>query len=511
MKDFATGFDRMHTETVSQIGRNLGPAWKEHSGTPESDRASQSATAGGDVLTSCKSGRLQDELCRVIDEAQHMLVICSFLLASGPLSDAIERASRRNVRVYVLLASETRLKQEPNEGEFEAKCRTQHEDMLSRLAGAALFRSSEQFHAKIVLADPQDEGISAGILLTANLTDEALMRNEELAVRLKKEEISEAFSTLRYALWEMAEHETFEGQFRPIKPLGSVTLGQSGTSILSTISGEKQELMNASLEMIERAGSRIVISSFGWDANSAIVNALSRRAKEGVEVTVLCRRRASAMPALLDLAKAGATVFGFKWLHAKAIWTDSDEGLVMSANFQKHGMERGFELGVRLTDTRLEELERALMTWTAGGCWRLFPEATLEDSDEKLILWSQNKLEEVEVRASLEKKLPPLNARSADALDVRPESFPEPEEICRKIFYLWQVRAPRLSKKAKPLKLEKDTGKRDSNLSSDEVRLFREPNDRRVVAINDPSQIELARLIKNSGNADAIVVSERKS
>lgn len=68
-----------------------------------------------------------------------------------------------------------------------------------------------------------------------------------------------------------------------------------------------------------------------------------------------------------------------------------------------------------------------------------------------------------------------------------------------------------MSKKAKPVKLEKDTGKRDSNLSSDEVRLFREPNGRRVVAINDPSQIEPARLIKNSGNADAIVVSERKS
>ena len=62
----------------------------------------------------------------------------------------------------------------------------QHQDMLNRLGGFALFRSAPHFHAKFVLSDPGKRD-GAGLLLTANLTKEALERNQELAVELTHE------------------------------------------------------------------------------------------------------------------------------------------------------------------------------------------------------------------------------------------------------------------------------------------------------------------------------------
>ena len=117
----------------------------------------------------------------LLADAQEKVVLSSFLLADKGVEDAIFEAAKRGVRVYILIASEARLGREDGEGEFDKRVLAQHKAMLERLGGYALFRSASHFHAKVVIADPDTR--PAGILLTANLTREALERNEELAVR----------------------------------------------------------------------------------------------------------------------------------------------------------------------------------------------------------------------------------------------------------------------------------------------------------------------------------------
>ena len=147
-------------------------------------------------------------IVKLLATAKRMAVVSSFLLADREIEDAILEAARRGVRVYALLASEARLDREPGDGEFERRVLAEHQDMLRRLGGYVLIRSAPHFHAKLVLVDPHAS--PAGLLLTANLTREALERNEELAVELTPQDVAEAAEVVRWALWENAEHELVE-------------------------------------------------------------------------------------------------------------------------------------------------------------------------------------------------------------------------------------------------------------------------------------------------------------
>ena len=86
-----------------------------------------------------------------------------------------------------------------------------------------MIHSSNNFHAKIILCDPNTE--PRGMLLTANLTHEALGRNQELSVHLTKNEIIENMKILRWAFWEYAENEIIDnkGTFYAYRPLNEIT------------------------------------------------------------------------------------------------------------------------------------------------------------------------------------------------------------------------------------------------------------------------------------------------
>ncbi|TOM07229.1 hypothetical protein CGH84_24310, partial [Vibrio parahaemolyticus] len=67
------------------------------------------------------------------------------------------------------------------------------------------------------------------------------------------------------------------------------------------------------------------------------------------------------------MVEAGAKVFGFKWLHAKAIWNEHNHGMIMSANLQEHGLDTGFELGVLLNGDRAKQLKECLVALSANS------------------------------------------------------------------------------------------------------------------------------------------------
>ena len=443
MKDSNDTSIRQHSRVVDQRDHRLPPTWIPR----PAERISQSES-GRAVHVSGRNRLLARRVVGILAEAKEKVVLASYLLADHEVENAVLAAARRKVRVYILLASEARLDEDAADGEFEKATRVQHQEMLARLGGYALFRSAPHFHAKFVLADPGN-GNGVGIVLTANLTREALERNQELAVSLTGKEVDEAFALARWAFWEYAQHELVDpkDRFRAVKPLGSVTHPGPSPGVRATTPKSKG-LRDEAARLVEAASRELVVANFGWAEDDEILEFLRVRASEGLAVTVLARVRASQVPALVALAESGAQVFGFKWLHAKALCADGAEALVMSANLQPDGLDHGFELGVRLNGKRAEEVRTRLNEWSKAARWELLASPTLGGVLGEVLVWQKNRLREMTVKAERPIDLGVVDAESADARGDampwhrRPLPSGELPEPAHKIVYAWRAQAP---------------------------------------------------------------------
>lgn len=298
-----------------------------------------------------------DRILDLINRAEQIVVISSFLIADKHIEDAIVAQASKGVRVYILTAASMRLQQEVN-NEFDEKARGLHVTMLKRLSEHALIRSSDRIHAKVVLADPGSN--PAGMLLTANLTTDALRRNQELFVDLEKDEVVEANNILRYVFWEQADHEMLgPDRLTDCRPLGKAKPVRT-QKILQTTQ-DHRSIQDEAMRILEDPKS-VTVSSFGWDMDSTVVKKLCDLSKNGTKVTVITRNRKSTIPVMENMKKAGITIIGFKWLHAKAIVSDSSV-MVMSANLDRYGLKDAFELGIRLEGRRAELVSEELQRY----------------------------------------------------------------------------------------------------------------------------------------------------
>ena len=487
---------------VDQRRYGLPPTWIE--------RPMQSYTLrkrGRYTYISGKRRELSNRILRLMNYAERMIVLSSFLLADQQIEDAVIEAAKRKVRVYILLASETRLDIEHTDDEFETAMFEQHQNMLNRLGGYALFRSAPNFHAKFVLTDPNYYG--TGLLLTANLTKEALERNQELGVELTHTEVKETFALARWAFWEYAEHELIDpkNNFRSIKPLGSVTHPTPAVHILGTTSKFVQ-LREEATRLIELAQKEILVASFGWEKDHEVVKYLCTRACEGLQVTVLARLRESQMPALLTLAESGARVLGFKWLHAKVLCADRDSALVMSANLQRDGLDRGFELGVKLNRARAHEVHDRLLGWSSTASWELVANPVIGDILGGARIWCDDQFFDISVKDKIHVNLRTVIADSADKLEdaASPElpSVGKLPMLAHEVEYEWQVIPPVLAVNSKSVFRSSN----DKKVKRVEYvpPVFDEPSGRRVVAIDSPKDIDRARQVANELNAKVLVL-----
>lgn len=503
MKTTVDTWTKKSTRLIDQRDHRMPPTWisrqREYAGQGE---------LGSAVHISGRGGKLTERVTALLASARQKAVVSSFLIADLEVEVAILEAARRGVRVYVMFASEARLDREPGDGEFDRRVLGEHKDMLGRLGGHALIRSAPHFHAKLVLIDPETS--PAGLLLTSNLTSEALRRNEELAVVLRPEEVKEAAELLRWAMWEGAEHELVEpGNFRAVKPLGSVDHPAPLPNVLATTSSATL-LREEAVDLIDSASGELIVASYGWAADHPVVERLCARAREGLALTVLARVRPRTMPPLVALAEAGARVLGFKWLHAKALWADSNRALVMSANLEKDGLDAGFELGVRLEGERAEEVRTRLDNWSSQAGWELLPAPVLGDLKGAVRVWHRGNLIDLEVKPRLPVDLGSVTAASAhDLKEPTPElprsnGLPQPahELECR-----WLVRPPGLHSKAR--EVMRPASDKKGKPTPYKPPVFKEPGRKLVVAVQSPEEIPDARRLAEEIGAAAVVVRAR--
>jgi cardiolipin synthase len=503
-------FQRKMTVETDHRTEPLGPGWVP---TRSPGPAPEQWTQG-----ICPSGRgrvAASAVVQAIRNARSMVLLSSFLLSDKEIENALLEvaSSSRGVRVYILNAAEARLEKDPPEdSEFDRKTYEAHKALLNRLAGHVLFRTAKSFHAKVVLADPPT---GEGYLLTANLTSEALERNEELAVRLTADECAQVRDWLGHAFWEGAEHEMVTpGALEAVRASGWMPRPVSQGNVLATAPGHTG-LREALLALVDGARSQLVVTSFGWSKDHPVVQRIIQRARQGLKVTVLARIRPVAMPALLALREAGATVLGFSWLHAKAAWSDAGEAIVTSANLEPHGLDDGFELGIRLKGTRAGAVASLLAAWASGAKARLETGLTVGAVLGPVELWRGGKtFEKLVVEAVREMDHGRVIAESATRLEAPAPKAPDPEAGKRfqRTVQRWTIEAPMLDPKARPLlrevdaEDEKQDGKgRKKKQIPHEPPLFREATGRIVVAVQQAEQIDAALSYGRVHGATAVV------
>lgn len=339
---------------------------------------------GGRLHVAHRDGRLCDAVRGLVDRAEQVVVLGSFLLAYRELLESIRAAARRGVRVYILTASEKHLDRDPD-GEVEADRITEHRELLDALAEVALLRSAPGFHAKVILIDPHTR--PRGLLLTANLVHSDLTINDEAAVELTRDEVTDCFATLRYAFWELAEHELREpGLLQAVSPAGVAAPPVLGGKLLLTTAASD----GISERLVERIGrvSQVVLSNFTFHADHPVVAALCAAAEVGKEVTVLVRpseRTARSLPAHLALLRSGAVVRGTDRMHAKLVSFGGTRAILHSSNLASYPDTSVFELGVEVHGARARAVDDVLRTWAAFAPWTLCDELQGERTAVRIV------------------------------------------------------------------------------------------------------------------------------
>ena len=294
-------------------------------------------------------------VCDCIDEAEEMVCITTFLLADRKVVDAVKSAANRGARIYLLIASENTLeKNYESEDDFSKKCIDSHIMLLDELSGKIFIRSAPSNHAKFVFIDPYTNN-AKGYITTGNFTDEGIGgRNEEMHYALEKKEVDVLANYFKHAFWNCAKHEMRSRQFVPAeKMMIPVDLPTKTTqSIVTSLDGNKS-LHDACLNIVRKASKSLVVSAFGFDKDNDIVQEIAKKAKEGVKVTILSRMRPKNNDALESLCKAGATVYGFRYLHAKCIIANGSKAIMMTANFEDVSFYKSFEVGALITEKKI--------------------------------------------------------------------------------------------------------------------------------------------------------------
>lgn len=502
---------------------------------PLFEAASHPLTRCGDIgaglWQSDDGGALEDRLVELVDGAEQLVCLCTFLFALPCLDEALRRAAQRGVRVYVLTASGNRLDAELRvDDEFGAKTRREHAALLDRLAGRVLVRSADHFHAKFVLVDPHTA--PRGLLFTCNLTREAIRRNTELAVELVPRAARALFGHFCHAFWEQAEHTLLEpGRLVPVEPARRFDPPVPDKQVHVTAPG-RTHLRDVVLRIIQRARSQLIIACFGWD-HPDVISAIEARLAAGVTVTLLVRPRPAVIPALVRLEQAGAAILGHRWLHAKALWSPEGGSLVMTANLAVHGLDSGFEVGVALPRDAARRLGETLAEWADAG--QPFAAAArvrevlgdvvvFNPGPSKLTIVNEQTIDYGVITAST----------VGDIAGTQPTRWktPDAKEKARRVVHTWYVKAPRLSSGAKRIEPEPEPEpnpevepeasapddadskpakpKSRRRKTPDPFPIYKEPGKRgkKVVVVDDPRRIDEAEAFAREVGAARVVVEE---
>lgn len=314
------------------------------------------------ILESGVKGILFHLIIDAINQAKKMICLQSYLIQDTKIVDALVTAvDKRQVRVFILDSAEGRLENYIEEEDHKS---VDYVKMIERkFKNRFVHRQAINLHAKFILIDPKTNPI--GFLFTGNFNKKPFFENPELAVALNKKQINELFQLFVYHFWEHTKDEQNAGkQFSSLKSAKHFDAPKLNnvhvTSPNTQLSNLKKELLNA----VNSANKKIVFSTFGLDINHELSQTILSKLKSGIAVTVFCRTRKKTIENHIDqLLKNGAIIFCHPLIHAKSILIDDKKGYIFSANFESHGLDNGFEVGIELKNEQILDLQKIYNNW----------------------------------------------------------------------------------------------------------------------------------------------------
>ncbi len=333
---------------------------------------------------------IESKVIALLDSAIEVICVSSFILENNtPICDALYRASKRGVRIYLLLASEKMLANlAEKEDDERAK---EHTDFLKESAGYMMIRCGE-LHAKYVLIDPNSPN-AIGILLTANLTQRAVTRNNEIGVFLTTEEAQVLFQHFLYGFWVQRQHQYLLNPDTNVSSLeslsdnpGTLPMIENYHGIIWTSSDTKS--VSPVLEQIiedVRDTDELFICSWIFDADHPLSKKILARVN--AKTKVLLRLSDRNYEGIRQFLTGGAQVRCHTLQHAK-IFATPRNAIITTANFETHGLDSGFEAGILITDPlEIEKLKLIFNAWFECAEYNVFCQQPISVlSGKKIIL-----------------------------------------------------------------------------------------------------------------------------
>jgi phosphatidylserine/phosphatidylglycerophosphate/cardiolipin synthase-like enzyme len=344
------------------------------------------------VIESGEKKILLYKIVKMIESAEQMICLQSFLIQNSPIIDALLKAvEKRKVKVFVLGSAEARIKDTIEEEQDFIK--SDFIDLLQKnFKNKFIYRVAENFHAKFILVDPKTK--PKGFLCTNNFTLNGFNKNPELAIELSKSQSEELFKVFVYHFWEHATDEQTEGQeFDKVKPLNRFNLSLNNHILLTSPNKSVNTLHSALLSAVKNAQQKISFSTFLLDKNIELIKTILDKAKQGVDVILFCRPSEKQFNEhIKELLDAGVKVFFHPFIHAKSLLIDNIDAFIFTANLIEKGLETGFEVGTKLSEQQTKDLFKIHANWEHG-----FPLAAVKEkkiSDLKAIeVFNNGKLE----------------------------------------------------------------------------------------------------------------------
>lgn len=319
------------------------------------------------LLGNTSERSLLGEVTQLIDSAEEVAIVCSFLIASPEVGDALKEAASRGVRVYVLTSAESAL----NDGKWfltdsDRALQAKHREALNKLSNFARVRSSAHWHTKFVLIDPGTN--PRGLLLSANLNSHALRSSPEIAVPLREGEVRTFFEVARSAYWSAAS-EIRDGVWSTASLNRNVSQASASHDIVSTTADSSAVLSR--MRNVLRESQSVTMTTYAVDPTCVVSGQLRELAEAGVPITIICHPSKNNAASLRELSAAGCRVLGTQWLHAKLLDYGGDDVLMVSQNLDAPTRKPRLETAMVLRGERAADARAWLSFWIDSAGWLL--------------------------------------------------------------------------------------------------------------------------------------------
>jgi phosphatidylserine/phosphatidylglycerophosphate/cardiolipin synthase-like enzyme len=293
------------------------------------------------------------DLVDLIDRASERILIASYLIGDGALSDALERAAARlrgGVHVIVNLHGGAFA-----DNTHEAAERMRFECLSAR---GVMIRGYPGCHAKFAVIDDK-----AALVHSANFMTRAFdMTGENGVLIFDPHEVAEAARFFE-VLWQGASWEMDATGDRVVSrrhPDPSPRLLRANSPQLGLIwtFNDAHMILGALIELISTADRELILATFNVSEMSRRPELLHDHLRDavarGVTVRLLMRARSGQEAGVeaAALSDIGVKLYPCSLNHAKGIVADRVRGALFSANLDaRFGLDTNIELGVRLDGT----------------------------------------------------------------------------------------------------------------------------------------------------------------